>query len=116
MGGPMDDAPYLRRQAALCLNLSRSCSDAQVAEHLHLMAAEFHAQALRAELKAKLGSDLSGDPFDETDIKKLRLLLDSSEIADMFDETARQRIGEFISQAASRGELGVPASRKQADR
>jgi hypothetical protein len=111
----MDDAPYLRRQAALCLNLSRSCSDAQVAENLHLMAAEFHAQALRAELKAKLDSDLS-DPFDETDIQKLRLLLDSSEIADMFDETARQRIGEFISQAASRGELGVPASGKQPDR
>jgi hypothetical protein len=61
----MDDAPYLRRQAALCLNLSRSCSDAQVAENLHLMAAEFHAQALRAELKAKLDSDLSGDPFDD---------------------------------------------------
>jgi hypothetical protein len=87
-----------------------------VAEHLDLMAAEFHAQALRAELKARLDSDLSGDPFDETDIEKLRLLLDSSEIADMFDETARQRIGEFISQAASRGELGVPASGKQPDR
>jgi hypothetical protein len=80
------------------------------------MAAEFHTQALRAELKAKLDSDLSGDPFDETDIQKLRLLLDSSEIADLFDETARQRIGEFISQAASRGKLGVPASGKQPDR
>src|SRR5262245_55625412 len=63
-GGPMDDMPYLRRQAALCLDLSRSCSDVQVAEHLHLMAAEFHAQALRAEFKAKLDSDLSADPFD----------------------------------------------------
>jgi hypothetical protein len=40
------DTPYLRRQAALCLNLSQSCSDAQVAEHLDLMAAEFHARAL----------------------------------------------------------------------
>src|SRR5262249_52963834 len=116
MGGPMDDMPYLRRQAALCLDLSRSCSDVQVAEHLHLMAAEFHAQALRAEFKAKLDSDLAADPFDETDIQELRLLLDSSEIADMFDETARQRIGEFISQAAPRGKLGAPASGKQPDR
>jgi hypothetical protein len=108
----MDRTPYLRRQAALCLNLSQSCSDAQVAEHLDLMAAEFHSQALRAEFQAEFNSD---DPFDEADIEKLRLLLDSSEIADMFDETARQRIGEFISQA-SRGELGVPASGKEPDR
>jgi hypothetical protein len=32
----MDEASYLRRQAALCLNLSRSCSDAELAEHLEL--------------------------------------------------------------------------------
>jgi hypothetical protein len=112
----MDDTPYLRRQAALCLNLSQSCSDAEVAVHLNLMAAEFHAQALRAEFKATFDSDLSGDPFDETDIENLRLLLNSSKIADMFDETARQRIGEFISRAASQGELGVPGSGKQPNR
>jgi hypothetical protein len=106
----MDDTPYLRRQAALCLNLSQSCSDAQMAEHLNLMAAEFHAQALKAEFKATF--DLSADPFGKTDIENLRLLLNSSKIADMFDETSRQRIGEFISRVASRGELGVPAREK----
>jgi hypothetical protein len=109
----MDETPYLRRRAALCLNLSRSCSDAQLAEQLDLIAAEFHARALKSEFQAEYDSD---EPFDETDIENLRLLLDSSEIADMFDATARQRIGEFISRAASRGELGVPASRKQPDR
>jgi hypothetical protein len=112
MGGPMNKASYLRRQAALCLNLSRSCSDAELAEHLDLIAAEFHAQALKSEFLAEFDSD---DPFDATDIENLRLLLDHSEIADMFDATARQRIGEFIGRAASRGELGVPAKRKQPD-
>jgi hypothetical protein len=95
----MDDTPYLRRQAALCLNLSQSCSDAQMAEHLNLMAAEFHAQALKAEFKATFDPDLSADPFGETDIENLRLLLNSSKIADMFDETSRQRIGELSAES-----------------
>src|SRR5262245_28666168 len=92
----MDDTPYLRRQAALCLNLSRWCSDAQLAEHLDLIAAEFHTLALKTEFQAEFDSD---DPFDEADIENLRHLLNSSEIADMFDDAARKRIGEFISRA-----------------
>ena len=97
------DAPYLRRQAALCLSLSSSCPDGQVAEHLDMMAAEFHARALQTEFQAEFDSDAR---WDARDIENLRILLDSSEIADMFDETVRQRIGEFISRAASRAAMG----------
>ena len=97
----MDDKPYLRRQAALCLKLSQSCPDVEVAQNLDLMAAEFHAQAIKAEFQAT--SDMSADAFDEKDIEDLRRLLSSTEIADMFDETARQRVGEFISRAAFSG-------------
>jgi len=109
----MDDMSYLRRQAALCLNLSESCPDAQVAEHLHLMAAEFHARALKAEFQTTFAAGFSADPINARDIENLLLLLSSSKIADMFDGPARQRIGEFISRAASGG---VPASGKQPDR
>src|SRR5262245_31158980 len=98
MGGPMDGTPYLRRLAGLCLDLSRLCSDAELAEHLDLIAAEFHARALTSEFQAEFDSDNS---FDQTDIENLRLLLDCGEIAEMFDASARQRIGEFISRAAS---------------
>jgi hypothetical protein len=87
---PMDDKHYLRRQAALCLKLSQSCTDAEVAEQLDLMGAEFHTRALQAEFHS----------FDEQDIENLRLLLGSTEVAAMFDKTARERIGEFISRAA----------------
>jgi hypothetical protein len=104
----MDIMPYLRRQAALCLNLSKSCPDAQVAEHLDLMAAEFHARALKAEFETAFDADFSADEMDERDIENLRRLLTSSEIVDMFDEPARQRIGEFISRAASHAKLGLP--------
>src|SRR5262245_32414712 len=106
----MDDKPYLRRQAALCLKLSQSCPDADVAEHLDLMAAEFHMRALQAEFQA--GSDLPADSFDERDIENLRLLLGRTEVAAMFDETARERIGEFISRAAQ-GQLGALRAEKK---
>jgi hypothetical protein len=52
----MDDKPYLRRQAALCLKLSQSCPDGKVAEDLDLMAAEFHTRALQAEFQASSDS------------------------------------------------------------
>ena len=94
----MDDKPYLRRQAALCLKLSQSCPDGKLAEDLDLMAAEFHTRALQAEFEA--GSDSAADSFDEQDIENLRLLLGSTEVAAMFDKTARERIGEFISRSA----------------
>src|SRR5262245_55183823 len=105
----MDETPYLRRQAVLCLNLAESCSDPQVAEHLEMMAAEFHAQALKAEFEPTFDPDFSADPIDERDIENLRLLLRSSEIMDMFDETAQLRIGEFISRAASQPESWLPS-------
>ena len=100
MVGPMDATPYLRRLAGLCMKLSRSCPDAQLAEHLDLIAAEFHARALKSEFHAEFDSN---NPFNETDIENLRFLLDNSEIAEMFDATARQRIGEYISRAAPTG-------------
>jgi hypothetical protein len=103
----MDETPYLRRQAVLCLNLARSCSDAQVAEHLEAMAAEFHAQALKAEFQPACDAG-SADPLDERDIENLRLLLSSTEILEMFNETARQRIGDFISRAAAQPETWLP--------
>jgi hypothetical protein len=58
MGGPMENAPYLRRQAAYCLRLSHFhfYSDTPVAQLLDLMAAEFHARALRAEFQAEFDS------------------------------------------------------------
>ena len=105
-GGPMDEKPYLRRQALLCLKLSQSCSDAETAQHLDLMAAEFHAQALRQEFHASTDSGLSADTFNKKDIEHLLLLLGSTDIVD-FDERARQRIGEFISRAVSSGKLGI---------
>jgi hypothetical protein len=108
----MEETPYLRRQAVLCLNLAQFCSDAQVAEHLEVMAAEFHARALKAEFQPALDANFSADPIDERDIENLRLLLGSSEIAEMFDQTARQRIGEFISRAASQPETWLPLKRK----
>jgi hypothetical protein len=108
----MDETPFLRRQAALCLNLSQSCSDAQVAEHLNLMAAEFHARALKAEFHTAFDTDFSADPLNERDIENLRLLLSSGEVVEMFDDTARQRIGEFISRAASQPESWLPLKRK----
>jgi hypothetical protein len=48
----------LRRQAAYCLRLSHFhfYSDTPVAQHLDLMAAEFHARALRAEFQAEFDS------------------------------------------------------------
>jgi len=74
-----------------------------VAEHLDLMAAEFHTRALQAEFHS----------FDEQDIENLRLLLGRTEVAAMFDETARKRIGEFISRAASQGHLGALRAEKK---
>jgi|SRR5215211_465990 len=100
----MDETPYLRRQAVLCFNLAKSCSDAQVAEHLEAMAAEFHARALRAEFQPTFDADFSANPLNERDIENLRLLLSSSEIVEIFDEIARLRIGEFISRAVSQPE------------
>jgi len=104
----MDEKPYLRRQALLCLKLSQSCSDAETAQNLNLMAAEFHAQALRQEFHASTDSGLSADTFNKKDIEHLLLLLGSTDIVD-FDEPARQRIGEFISRAVSSGKLGITA-------
>ena len=40
---------YLRRRAEFCIRMSHLCGDQPVAENLNLMAAEFHARALRAE-------------------------------------------------------------------
>jgi len=108
----MDETPYLRRQAVLCLNLAQSCADAQVAEHLEAMAAEFHAQALKAEFQPTFDADLSAEPLNERDIEHLRRLLSSSEIVEMFDETARLRIGEFIGRAASQPETRLPLKGK----
>ena len=110
----MDDKNYLRRQAALCLKLSQSCPDAEVAERLELMAAEFHTRAIQAEFEA--GSDSAADSFDEQDIENLRQLLGRTEVAAMFDETARERIGEFISRAASQGQLGALRAEKKSER
>jgi hypothetical protein len=47
---PMEKATHLRRQAALCLSLSRFTLDPLVAEHLTSMAALFQEGALRAGL------------------------------------------------------------------
>jgi len=104
----MDEKPYLRRQALLCLKLSQSYSDAETAQNLDLMAAEFHAQALREEFHASTDSGLSDDTFNKKDIEHLLLLLGSTDIVD-FDEPARQLIGEFISRAVSSGKLGITA-------
>jgi hypothetical protein len=45
----MENAAYLRRQAALCLRLSGFCLDPPVAERLRTMAAGFHERALTVE-------------------------------------------------------------------
>lgn len=58
----MENTPYLRRQAAYCLRLSQFCSNDPAAERFSAMAAEFHAQALRAEFQAQFASDSSADP------------------------------------------------------
>src|SRR5215204_2190563 len=109
----MDEAPYLRRQVILCLNLAQSCSDAEkMTEHLEMMAAEFHARALKAEFQPAFDAVLSAHPISERDIENLYLLLSSSEVVEMFDETARKRIGEFISRAASQPETWLPFKRR----
>jgi len=46
---PVEPIGYLRRQAEFCLRASRACSDRAAAECWELMAAEFHARALRVE-------------------------------------------------------------------
>ena len=46
---PVEPTGYLRRQAEACLRASRACSDRAAAECWELMAAEFHARALRVE-------------------------------------------------------------------
>jgi hypothetical protein len=51
----MEKIAHLRRQAALCLSLSRFCPDAAMAEHLTSMAALFHEGALRAEFEDEFG-------------------------------------------------------------
>jgi hypothetical protein len=51
----MEHTAYLRRQAEFCLNLSRLSSDRPLTEHLQSMAAEFHAEALKAEFEAEFG-------------------------------------------------------------
>ena len=73
----MDDKPYLRRQAALCLKLSRSCRDGKVAEDLNLMAAEFHRRALQAEFQA---ASESADTCHAQYVENLLLLLASTEV------------------------------------
>jgi hypothetical protein len=45
---------YLRRRAEFCIRLSHLCTDPPAAENLNVMAAEFHARALRAEFDLAL--------------------------------------------------------------
>ncbi len=51
------DTAYLRRQAEVCLRLSRFCSDPLVVEHFRFMAAEFHTRAIKAEFHAEFDPD-----------------------------------------------------------
>jgi len=59
MGGPVEHTAYLRRQAEFCLNLSRLSSDRPLTEHLQSIAAEFHAEALKAEFEAEFGRTIA---------------------------------------------------------
>jgi hypothetical protein len=49
----MEKAAHLRRQAGLCVSLSRFSLDPLVAEHLMSLAATFHQGALTAEFAAE---------------------------------------------------------------
>jgi hypothetical protein len=49
----MEQAAHLRRQAGLCVSLSRFSLDPLVAEHLMSLAATFHQGALTAEFAAE---------------------------------------------------------------
>jgi len=52
----VEQVSYLRRQAEFCLRTSQACSNRTVAEDWTLMAAEFHARALRFEFDGALTS------------------------------------------------------------
>jgi hypothetical protein len=79
-----------------------ACPDAE-AERLELMAAEFHTRAIQAEFEA--GSDSAADSFDEQDIENLRQLLGRTEVAAMFDETARELLGNLSAEPPLRANL-----------
>jgi len=42
---PMRDAPYLRAQAELCLEMARQMSDQKTSKNLRAAAARYHAEA-----------------------------------------------------------------------
>jgi hypothetical protein len=46
------------------------------------------------------GRNFSADPVDKSEAEILRRLLEHSEVADLFDEAIRERIGRAIAQAA----------------
>jgi hypothetical protein len=43
--------------------------------------------------------NFSADPVDESEAKALRRLLERSEVADLLDQAARERIGSAIARA-----------------
>jgi hypothetical protein len=49
----MRDAPYLRAQAELCLEMARQISDHIVSENLRAVAARYKAEATQIETGAK---------------------------------------------------------------
>jgi hypothetical protein len=58
-GGPMENTPSLRRQAAFCLRLSEFCCDELLANHLKFKAADYHQRALRSEFNLPHDGTLS---------------------------------------------------------
>jgi hypothetical protein len=46
------------------------------------------------------GRNFSADPVDKSEADVLRRLLERSEVADLFDEAIRDRIGRAIARAA----------------
>jgi hypothetical protein len=48
----MQDAKYLRAQAALCLEMAGNMSDSNAAEKLRAEAAQYHDRAVQLEIPA----------------------------------------------------------------
>lgn len=53
----MRDAPYLRAQAELCLEMARQISDPSTSNSLRAEAARYHAEAAEIEAGAEAADD-----------------------------------------------------------
>jgi hypothetical protein len=50
-----------------------------------------------AQMRENPDRDFSADAFEPSDAEALRLLLKTSEVADLFDAAVRRRVGEAIA-------------------